>query len=315
MKIVHSVDALGALDGTGVTIGNFDGVHLGHQALIRRMLEVSASEGLTPVVMTFWPHPRQVLFPERGHMPLTSREDRLALLEELGVPNVLELPFTRELAALEAATFVRDILSPMRLRRLIVGYDFSLGRNRGGQAPVLRELGALLGFSVEQLAPVVADGSVVSSTALRALIGQGDVARAACLLGRYHGFSGEVVHGDGRGAGIGFPTANQRKPDVVLPAEGVYATRAGVNGQVRPAVTLVGRKPTFGENALGVETFLLEGGTDIYGHAMRLEFVDRVRGEQRFSSVDELKQRIALDVKEARQILSQAPALPTPAEL
>ena len=164
MKIVHSVDALGTLEGSAVTIGNFDGVHLGHQALIRRTLEVAAQEGLTPVVMTFWPHPRQVLFPERGHMPITTREDRLALLESLGVSCVLELPFTHELAALEAGTFVQQILEPMRLRRLVVGYDFTLGRNRGGQVSVLRELGALTGFTVEQLEPVLASGTVVSST-------------------------------------------------------------------------------------------------------------------------------------------------------
>lgn len=306
MKIVHSVSALGISEGSAVTIGNFDGVHLGHQALIRRTLEVAAKGGLTPVVMTFWPHPRQVLFPERGHMPLTSREDRFALLEALGVPTVLELPFTHELAALDAGTFVRDILEPMRLRRLVVGYDFSLGRNRGGQVPVLRELGALMGFSVEQLDPVVEDGTVVSSTSLRGLIGQGDVARAAHLLGRYHSFSGEVVHGDGRGAGLGFPTANQRKPEVVLPVEGVYATRASLDGNVWSAVTCVGRKPTFGENELGVETFLLEDGQDLYGRVMRLEFIARVRGEERFASVEALKQRIALDVKEARELLALA---------
>lgn len=306
MKIVHAIDALGALAGAAVTIGNFDGVHLGHQALIRRTLEVSAREGLTPVVMTFWPHPRQVLFPERGHMPLTTREDRFALLEGLGVPFVLELPFTRELASLDAGTFVQTILEPMRLRRLVVGYDFTLGRNRGGQVSVLRELGALTGFTVEQLEPVLVEGTVVSSTSLRGLIGQGDVARAAKLLGRFHGFCGEVVHGEGRGAGLGFPTANQRKPEVVLPVEGVYATRATLDGHTWPAVTCVGRKPTFGDNELGVETFLLEDGQDLYGRMMRLEFVARVRGEERFASVDALKQRIAQDVKDARSLLAQA---------
>lgn len=306
MKIVHSVSALTISSGSAVTIGNFDGVHLGHQALIRRTLQVAAEAGLTPVVMTFWPHPRQVLFPERGHMPLTSREDRFALLEALGVPAVLELPFTRELAALDAGTFVRDMLEPMGLRRLVVGYDFTLGRNRGGQVSVLRELGALTGFSVEQLDPVVVEGTVVSSTSLRGLIGQGDVGRAALLLDRYHSFSGEVVHGDGRGAGLGFPTANQRKPEVVLPVDGVYATRASMDGHVWPAVTCVGRKPTFGENELGVETFLLEDGQNLYGRVMRLEFIARVRGEERFASVEALKQRIALDVKEARELLAQA---------
>ena len=172
--------------------------------------------------------------------------------------------------------------------------------------PKLRELGALTGFSVEQLEPVLVSGTVVSSTSLRGLIGQGDVARAATLLGRFHGFTGEVVHGDGRGAGLGFPTANQRKPDVVLPVEGVYATRASLNGHKWPAVTCVGRKPTFGDNELGVETFLLEDGKNLYGQMMRLEFVARVRGEERFASVEALKERIAQDVKDARALLAQA---------
>ncbi len=309
MYILHSVDALSSLKGTALTIGNFDGVHLGHQALIRRLLEVSATDELTPVVMTFWPHPRQVLFPERGHCPLTSREDRFALMEAMGVPYVLELPFTHRLASLEAGTFVRDILVPMCLRYLVVGYDFSLGRNREGSVSVLKELGALLGFRVEQLLPVMADAVVVSSTTLRRLIAEGDVAKAATLLGRWHGFSGEVLHGDGRGRSLGFPTANQHRPEVVLPAEGVYVTQASVDGRSMPAVTSVGRKPTFGENELCVETFLLEldGSQNLYGHTMRLEFVERLRNEQRFASTDELKQQIAADVRAARQVLAGRP--------
>ncbi|MBO4300915.1 MAG: bifunctional riboflavin kinase/FAD synthetase [Desulfovibrio sp.] len=303
MQIFHSINEHDFVQGSAITIGNFDGVHLGHQALIRRTLEVSRLEGLTPIVMTFWPHPRQVLSPHRGHCPLTTREERFTLMQSLGVTHVIELPFTPKLAAMEAATFVRDMLVPLRLRHLVVGYDFTLGHNRGGTARVLGELGALLGFAVEQLSAVPAGGMVVSSTTLRKLIAEGDVARAATLLGRWHGFTGEVLHGDGRGAGLGFPTANQRQPDVLLPAEGVYATRATVEGGVMPAVTSVGRKPTFGENALGVESFLLEGGRDLYGCPMRLEFVNRLRGERRFASVEELKRQIAVDVRDARRLL------------
>lgn len=306
MQIVHSPRELGPRQARAITIGNFDGVHLGHQALIRRLLRTSAASGLSPVLMTFWPHPRQVLFPERGHCPLTSRADRFALLELLGVPCVLEMPFTHDLAAMEAATFVREMLLPLGLRRLIIGYDFTLGHNRGGSGDVLRELGALLHFDVEQLDPVPVGGTVVSSTTLRRLIGEGDVAKAATLLGRWYGFSGEVLHGDGRGTGLGFPTANQRKPDVVLPAEGVYATRALVDDSVLPAVSCVGRKPTFGENEMGVETFLLEGGRELYGHTLRLEFVEKLRSERRFASAADLAAQIALDVREARRILKGA---------
>lgn len=310
IRIAHSVDELAPAGGTGVTIGNFDGVHLGHQALIRRMLAVCGREGLEPVVMTFWPHPRQVLHPDRGHQPLASRQDRFALLEALGVRRVLELPFTRALAALQAGDFVRRVLLPMRLRRLVVGHDFTLGRDRGGSVSVLRELGALTGFAVERLDPVMAQGMVVSSTALRRLIAGGDVRRAAALLGHWHGFSGNVVRGEGRGTGLGFPTANQERPDVILPAAGVYATLARLGGRVCPAVTNVGCKPTFGDRVLGVETFLLEGGGDLYGQAMRLEFVERLRGERRFDSVAALTRQIAADAEGARHLLSGLSGLP-----
>ncbi|RHH24807.1 bifunctional riboflavin kinase/FAD synthetase [Desulfovibrio legallii] len=306
MNIAHTVASLGAPAGTGVTIGNFDGLHLGHQALIRRTLEVCRQDGLTPVVLTFWPHPRLVLFPDQGHMPLCTRQDRLDRLTQLGVPQVLELPFDRDLAALDAAAFVRRYLLPMNLRRLVVGYDFSLGRNRGGHVDVLRNLGAEAGFSVEQLAPVVVDGTVVSSTALRRLIGRGDVREAAVLLGRCHGFSGPVVHGDGRGKGLGFPTANLQYPQVVLPARGVYATRVTLEGRVWPSVTNVGHKPTFGRNELTVEAFLLENCPDLYGRTLRLDFVDRLRDERRFADAEELKAQINTDVAAARRTLATA---------
>ena len=307
MNIAHSIEELSFIEASGLTIGNFDGVHLGHQALIRHTLDVCAGEKLTPVVMTFWPQPRQVVMPQREHMPLTTREERFALLEALGVEHVLELPFTPELAAHDANSFVREFLAPLRLRHLIVGYDFSLGRDRGGHVEALRRLGADADFCVEQLQPVVVDGTVVSSTTLRALIGEGNVREAARLLGRFHGFSGIVVHGDGRGAGLGFPTANLARPQVVIPTEGVYATLAtpaDADGHTWPAVTCIGRKPTFGDNDLTVETFLLEGGRDFYGEAMRLDFVDHLRGEKRFDSVEALKAQIAADVDQARRILA-----------
>ena len=306
MNIAHSIDELNFTGNSGLTIGNFDGVHLGHQALIRHTLDACAGEGLTPVVMTFWPHPRQVVMPQLGHMPLTTREERFALLESLGVRHVLELPFTRELAGLDAPSFVRTFLEPLRLRHLVVGYDFSLGRDRGGHVDVLRRLGADAGFCVEQLPPVVVDGTVVSSTTLRKLIDEGNVREAARLLGRFHGFSGEVVHGDGRGTGLGFPTANLARPEVVIPRVGVYATLAtpADSGKTRPAVTCIGCKPTFGQNELSVETFLLEGGDDLYGRTLRLDFVEHLRGEERFDSVEALKRQIAADVEQARRILA-----------
>lgn len=305
MQIVTSVDAFSSLAGAGVTIGNFDGVHKGHQALILRTLEVCRQQALECVVLTFWPHPRLLLTPERGHLPLTTRQERLELLAGLGVRRVLELPFTRELAALTPEDFVRRCLLPLKLRELVVGYDFSLGRDRSGHADVLRALGARWGFGVEQVPPVIVDDAVVSSTRLRDLIRRGDVWEAARLLGRFYGFSGPVVHGEGRGSGLGFPTANLQPPAALLPAEGVYAARLRVDGRDYQAVTNVGRKPTFGGRELCIESFLLDASENLYGQNVRLEFVTRLRGERRFASAQDLTRQIARDVEETRSVLAR----------
>lgn len=305
MFIARKVEDLSALTGVGVTIGNFDGVHLGHQTLIRNTLDACRQKGLACVLVTFWPHPRLVVAPHKTHSPLTSRDERLRLLEGLGVPHVLELPFDHALAALSPAEFVEHCLMPMQVRHMVVGYDFSLGKGRSGHIDVLRELGSNYGFSVNQLQPVIAEGAVISSTRLRDHISRGDVWGASRLLGRWYGFSGTVIHGEGRGTGLGFPTANMLPPDTLLPAEGVYVTRLCVGDISYAAVTNVGRKPTFDGTALGVESFLLDVDIDLYGQDARLDFVARLRGEQRFSSVSELIRQIECDVAEARNILER----------
>ena len=276
---------------TAVTIGNFDGVHQGHQVLIRRALTYSQQFGLDCVVITFWPHPR-VLF-GRPHQPLTSRAARMRLLQGLGDLRVLELPFTHELAALSPEEFVRQHLLPLRLKHLVIGHDFTLGRGRSGQPDVLRALGEK-------------GGHVVSSTCLRELIGKGDVATAASLLGHAYGCEGLVVHGEGRGTGLGFPTANIAIPDTMLPAPGVYATRVVVPhlGKTLQAVTNIGRKPTFGDYGLSIESFLLDTDLNLYGSELRLDFVARLRDEKRFDSADALVAQIRTDVARARDLLT-----------
>ncbi|WP_304023483.1 bifunctional riboflavin kinase/FAD synthetase [Desulfovibrio piger] len=289
---------------TAVTIGNFDGVHQGHQVLIRRALTYSQQFGLDCVVITFWPHPR-VLF-GRPHQPLTSRAARMRLLQGLGDLRVLELPFTHELAALSPEEFVRQHLLPLRLKHLVIGHDFTLGRGRSGQPDVLRALGEKYGFDVDQLPPVEVGGHVVSSTCLRELIGKGDVATAASLLGHAYGCEGLVVHGEGRGTGLGFPTANIAIPDTMLPAPGVYATRVVVPhlGKTLQAVTNIGRKPTFGDYGLSIESFLLDTDLNLYGNELRLDFVARLRDEKRFESADALVAQIRTDVARARDLLT-----------
>ncbi|GHU96400.1 riboflavin biosynthesis protein [Deltaproteobacteria bacterium] len=305
MLIASSLEALPSFSGAGVTIGNFDGVHIGHQTLVRRTLDICREDGLHCVLITFTPHPRSVLAPHR-HVPLGSRARCMELLAELGVKTVLELSFTRELANMSPEEFARRWLVPLSVRRLAVGYDFSLGKNRGGSFVVLRSLGLDLGFLVEQLPPVILDGAVVSSTRLRDMIGSGDVRRAARLLGRFYGFSGEVTHGAGRGGGLGFSTANLTRPDVLLPACGVYAAFLWVGTQRFKAVTNVGRRPTFGGGDVIVESFLPDASENLYGQCVRLEFVARLRDERHFDSAQALKQQIDRDVDTARVLLESA---------
>ncbi|MDR2745356.1 MAG: riboflavin biosynthesis protein RibF [Desulfovibrio sp.] len=303
MRIASSVEALLPFSDTGVTIGNFDGVHFGHQALIRRTLEVCREKNLEGVLVTFAPHPRCVLASQR-HIPLSGREDRMRLLAALGVEKVLELPFTPDIAAMSAEEFIRRFLLPLGMSRLIVGYDFSLGKNRGGSAEVLRDLGLQYGFTVEQLAPVLLDDGIVSSTRLRRMIARGVVRGAGRLLGRRYGFSGEVIHGDKRGAGLGYPTANLAKPEVLLPGDGVYAAFVRHGSRRFHAVTNVGHRPTFGGGAVTVESFLPGESINLYGQSVFLEFVDRLRGERRFESAEHLRAQIALDVEQAGALLS-----------
>ena len=198
MQIADTPAAFASLPATGVTIGNFDGVHLGHQALVRRTLEVCGAGGLTGVVVTFSPHPRTVLTPERPHAPLSTRAERFALLERLGVRHILELPFTRELAALTPDAFVRGYLLPLKPRELVVGHDFTLGRGRSGHPELLQRLGRDMGFGVERVGAVLADHAPVSSTRLRKCLAEGDVALARRLLGRPYTVAGKVAHGEGR---------------------------------------------------------------------------------------------------------------------
>lgn len=305
MQIAHTVQELDLPRPAAVTIGNFDGVHKGHRALIGRMLDVAKENGLSGVVVTFQPHPRLVVAPHRSHVPLTTREERMQLLAGLGVEHVLELPFTPDLAGLGPEEFVARYLAPMQMRELVVGHDFTLGSGRSGTAPVLAGLGRTRGFGVEQIEPVFCEDGLVSSTRLRQCVAAGDVWVASRLLGRRYGYDGRVVQGEGRGRVLGFPTANFAPAGTLLPGEGVYASAMRVDGSWHPAVTNIGHNPTFNGQKLTVESFLLDYDGDLYDRSLRLEFVARLRGEQRFESPQALVEQIGRDVAEARTILAQ----------
>ncbi len=293
---------------TSLTIGNFDGVHLGHRHLIAHVVQDAKAHGRTPAVVTFQPHPRQILQPGTRILYISSWEERLALLEDIGVELVGVIRFTPQVARLDAATFVRELQTRMGMQSLWVGPDFALGRNREGNVERLRELAQEFQFDFHVVPPLIVDGEPVHSSRIRHLIGEvGDVRAAARLLGRNFTLAGIVVHGDGRGRSIGIPTANLAvAPNRLLPANGVYATWAMLNGERWPSATNVGVRPTVaGENPIRtVETHIIGLQRNLYYQHLKLEFVDRLRPERRFASLDDLVRQIRQDIAEAARLLA-----------
>ena len=289
---------------TALTIGVFDGVHLGHQFLIGKLKERAVEEGLLSGVVTFHRHPRLVLSPQSKITYLTSLKQRISLLKGLGVELVLTLSFTPELAQLSAREFIELLKRYLRLRRLVIGPDFALGRGREGGVPALKALGEELDFCVEEVPPKVYQGDVVSSTAIRGALSRGDVIKVSQLLGRGFTLEGQVSKGDERGKILGFPTANLiPDPEQALPDDGVYATRAFLSETVYQAVTNIGIRPTFGGGQRLVEVHLLDFEGELYGRELEIELVARLRGEARFANAEELKAQIMSDVTQARTIL------------
>jgi len=291
---------------TCLTIGVFDGVHLGHQHLLAQVRELAARDGLLPGVVTFDRHPRQVLSSGNGVLALTTLDERQALLSSQGMPLVVVLPFDRDVAQLTAQQFCDLLCRYLRLRCLVVGPDFALGRGREGTVPVLQALGLEMGFRVAPASFFTLEGQIVSSTAIRKALAAGDVAQAARLLGRPFSLQGIVVRGEERGQTLGFPTANLTVNEHrALPADGVYVARAILEGRALPAVSYIGPRPTFGPGQRVLETYLLDFSGKLYGRELRVELVDYLRGDVKFDSIDALKEQIARDVAAARQALDR----------
>jgi len=291
---------------TLLTIGVFDGIHLGHQRLLTRLRDEARRKNWLSGVVTFKSHPKAVLSPENKLLWLSDLETRISLLRGLGIDVVVALPFTPELARLTARRFVQLLKEHLKMRGLIIGPDFALGRGREGDAEKLRLLGQEMGFSVEIIPAVVLDGQVVSSSAIRQALAQGDMKKAEKLFGRLFRLNGQVVSGDRRGRVLGFPTANlELKPEQALPSDGVYATIAHVGHELMPSVTNIGVRPTFGGSERLVETCLLDYQGELIGQKLTIDLVDKLRDERRFDTVEELKAQIGRDVEQARQILSE----------
>lgn len=308
MRIIHDLTELTEpVHRAVVTIGNFDGVHLGHREVFRRVVCRARELAGTAVVVTFVPHPLKVLDPERAPRLLNTYAEKERLVAASCIDLMVSLPFTRELAAMPAERFVREVLvGRLGLCHLIIGYDYAFGRNREGDVPFLQDKGRECGFTVEVLDPVAEGGQVFSSTLIRHRLGAGDVAGVVGLLGRHFTLEGRVIHGANRGQKLGFPTANLLTDKEILPRPGVYAVRVRHGETFHDGVMNIGFNPTFGTERISLEVHLLDFSGDLYGETLRVYFVERLRGERVFPSPEALVQAIAGDIARARELLEKA---------
>jgi riboflavin kinase / FMN adenylyltransferase len=289
-------------------LGNFDGLHRGHMKLLERVRREAGERAGTPVAMIFDPHPPRVLRPDKAPPLLMTLEQKLEGFERAGLHGVAIVRFTPEVAAWEPEHFVEAVLIDwLRVSEVCVGANFLFGRNRAGTYTLLRALGEDRGFRTETIEPVRYKDFVVSSTRVRHLLTEGRVDEAAALLGHHYYIDGTVVHGDGRGRQLGCPTANLESSNELIPALGIYATVAILHGRQHRAVTSVGIRPTIGGGPLTIETHLLDGEYELYGQPLRLAFVQWLRDEQKFDSLDALRVQIAADCDAARGLFERMP--------
>ena len=313
MIVARTIEEIkGIVASSCVTIGNFDGVHQGHQKLIGTVRDKARALGLLSVVVTFDPHPLRVLTGKPTMPFITQTRQKLELIAALGVELTLVLEFTRDMAALTPEEFVvRYLLQGLSMRELVIGYDYAMGKGRKGNHELLKALGEKYGYNTQRLDPVIIEDAVVSSTRIRDLVQAGEVWEARPLLGRFHQLCAPVEHGQDRGGKLlGFPTANLHIEEQLTPKPGVYALWAELDGELIPAVANIGFNPTFGNTAMSVEAHLLDFRGDLYGRELKIHFVQRIRAERKFDSLDALKARIADDVALARQILAMPEASP-----
>jgi riboflavin kinase/FMN adenylyltransferase len=310
MKVFSSLDAAAAskeLEGAAVCLGNFDGVHLGHRALIDE-----AKRHGTAAALTFAPHPGKVLQPELAPRLITLLPRKLELLEQAGLQGAIVQPFTLEYARTSAPAFEAALLEALKVATVVVGYDFTYGTRRSGSVQSLDAACKKAGARLQVVPAVTIDGVVVSSSRVREYVLEGRVAAAQRLLGRYFDLEGTVVPGQGRGRTIGFPTANIDTQNELRPGAGVYAVRVLVKGhsdavlERHGGAANIGVKPTFGGGEVTIEAHLFDFKGDLYGKKLIVEFIDRLRGEQRFASVSELSGQIARDIEAARTALARA---------
>jgi riboflavin kinase/FMN adenylyltransferase len=289
-----------------LTIGVFDGVHLGHQALLGQLKKKAAERSLASGVVTFQSHPRRVLQPSNKLPFLNDVEGRLEKIRGLGIDLVVAIPFTSETARISAYDFIALLRKYLRMKGLVIGPDFALGRKREGNIETLAQLGQDMGFTVDIIKPFTIAGEVVSSTILRNTLANGDIRKTSRLLGHHFYLKGLVVAGTQHGRDLGFPTANlEIHGGQALPPNGVYVTITEIGDRRYASITNIGTRPTFGDNPQTVETYIMDFNGELYGRVIRVSFVDRLRNEVKFKSPEELKNQIARDVAAARALLSR----------
>jgi riboflavin kinase/FMN adenylyltransferase len=303
-QVTFGFPAAGFLGPSHMTMGTFDGVHRGHQALLKALISGARVAGAASVVITYEPHPRCVLDPDHCPANLTTLDEKTWLLDQLGVDQLVVIPFTPQVAALSPAAFMQRLLRGIQIRHVILGENHRFGHGQRGDSAFLRRLGARHGFTVEVVPTLARGREPISSSRIRRLVLLGQVRAAAQLLGRDYFIRSTVEHGLKRGRELGFPTANLRiSANKLLPATGIYAVRVDVEDRTYAGALSVGFRPTFGANSLTVEVFILDFDGDLYDRLLTVWFVQRLRGEKRFASVPALVQQMARDVDNARRIL------------
>lgn len=297
MKIFHGTENANILRPTVLTLGVFDGLHLGHQKIMQTVVERGNSVTAHATAITFDPHPRAVLHPESAPPLLQTLDQRLANFEVLGIEQAIVIPFDKEFAASPADEFLREIVHErLQGKEVYLGKGFAFGKGRSGNIDLLRKMSAELGFVADEVPEIVLRGQRISSSAIRTLLSEGRVNLARRMLGRPYGIEGVIIRGNRRGHTIGFPTANLHPHNRVIPKFGVYATATLVDGSWRRSITNVGIRPTFGQDLEpSIESYIFDFDGDLYGDVLRVRFLHRIRDERKFNGIDELKAQISKD--------------------
>ena len=301
MKIFHGTDNANILRSTVLTLGVFDGLHLGHQKIIQKVVSRAKAVIAVPTVITFDPHPRAVLYPENAPPLLQTLDQRLANFEVLGIEQVIVIRFNQEFANQNAEVFLRNIVHErLQAKEVFLGKGFAFGKNRGGNIELLKKISAELGFYADEVPEITVRGQRISSSKIRELLADGKINFARRMLGRPYGVEGQIIHGDQRGRTIGFPTANLKPRNRVIPKYGVYATANLIDGIWRRSITNVGVRPTFdGDKEPSIESYIFDFDGDLYGDVLRVRFLHRIRDERKFNGIEELKNQIEKDTHRA----------------